>query len=196
MVDRRRAAGPHRPLLPRLGTRLLLQRRREQHLRQAVQPAVRHAALRLRPQVRLFAHRLQPEGDRHPGGHRLRNLKKLDRFVAARRRNWAALRERWRPTPTGCLLPETPPDSEPSYFGFVDHGSRGRRLHAQRFDGFPGSGEDRNPQPVLRQPDPPPGLRGYRVPHRRRSCATPTRIMNDTFFIGVYPGLRRSTLRT
>ena len=37
-----------------------------------LQPAIRHAALRLRSQVRLFAHRLQPEGDRHPSGHRLR----------------------------------------------------------------------------------------------------------------------------
>ena len=58
-------------LVPRLGSRLLLRRRREQHLRQAVQPAVRHAALRLRSQVRLFAHRLQPESYRHPSGHRL-----------------------------------------------------------------------------------------------------------------------------
>ena len=42
-----------RASLPRLGPGLLLRRRRGQHLRQALLPAVRHAALRLRPQVRL-----------------------------------------------------------------------------------------------------------------------------------------------
>ncbi len=43
-ADRRRSAGPHRPLGPRLGPRLLLRRRREQHLRQALRPAVRQPA--------------------------------------------------------------------------------------------------------------------------------------------------------
>ena len=36
VVDQRRRPGPHRPQLPRLGPRLLLRRRREQHLRQAL----------------------------------------------------------------------------------------------------------------------------------------------------------------
>ncbi len=70
--QRSRGPGPHRPLDPRLGPRLLLRRRREQHLRQAVQPAVRQPAVRLRPQVRLQPSRLQPEGDRHAGRHRRR----------------------------------------------------------------------------------------------------------------------------
>ena len=58
-------------VLPRLGPRLLLRRRREQHLRQALRAAVRHAAVRLRPQVRLQPHRLQPEDHRHAGRHRV-----------------------------------------------------------------------------------------------------------------------------
>ncbi len=70
--QRSRGPGPDRPLDPRLGPRLLLRRRREQHLRQAVQPAVRQPAVRLRPQVRLQPPRLQPEGDRHAGRHRRR----------------------------------------------------------------------------------------------------------------------------
>ena len=72
VVTDRRGARAHRPLDPRLGPRLLLRRRREQHLRQALQPAVRQPAVRLRPQVRLQPPRLQPEGDRHAGGHRRR----------------------------------------------------------------------------------------------------------------------------
>src|SRR5208337_3135918 len=46
-------------------------------------------------------------------------LKKLDRFIAARRKNWAALREMLAPYGDRLLLPETPPATEPCYFGFV-----------------------------------------------------------------------------
>ena len=59
--DQRRSAGAHRPVVPRLGSRLLLRGWREQHLRHAVQPAVRDAAARFRSQVRLQPYRLQPE---------------------------------------------------------------------------------------------------------------------------------------
>ena len=40
------------------------------YLRQALRLATRRAALRLRSQVHLLAHRLQPEDDRHAGGGR------------------------------------------------------------------------------------------------------------------------------
>ena len=118
VVTERRAAGADRPLDPRLGPRLLLRRRREQHLRQALQPAVRQPAARLRPQVRLQPPRLQPEGHRHAGGDRLRPAR------AARR-----LRRRPQAQPRrGCsrrcgryedrlLLPVAPPDTDPSWFG-------------------------------------------------------------------------------
>lgn len=46
-------------------------------------------------------------------------LRKLPDFIAARRRNWAKLRELLEPYADRLILPETPPDSEPSYFGFV-----------------------------------------------------------------------------
>ena len=39
-----------------------------EHLRQALRLAARRPAARLRPQVHLLAHRLQPEGHRHAGG--------------------------------------------------------------------------------------------------------------------------------
>ena len=41
---------------------------KRQHLRQTLRLAAGRAALRLRPQVHLLAHRLQPEADRHAGG--------------------------------------------------------------------------------------------------------------------------------
>ncbi len=130
-------------------------RRREQHLRQAVQPAVRHAALRLRPQVRLLARRLQPEGDRHSGGHRLRAVEEA---AAVHRRAAAELGRAAR----GAGPLRRPPDPARNaagqravLFRLRHHGARRRRLHPQRADGVPGSGQDRNPQPLLRQPDSP-----------------------------------------
>ena len=46
-------------------------------------------------------------------------MKKLPGFIAARRRNWTRLREMLEPFADRLILPETPADSEPSYFGFV-----------------------------------------------------------------------------
>ena len=78
-------------------------------------------------------------------------LKKLDGFIAARRRNWAVLSELLAPYADRLLLPRTPPHSEPCYFGFVitvrpDAGFKRNELvnclEAAKIE---------NPQPVLRQ---------------------------------------------
>ena len=46
-------------------------------------------------------------------------LEKLPRFVEARRRNWARLREALAPYEDAFVLPEPTPNSEPSWFGFA-----------------------------------------------------------------------------
>ncbi len=69
VLQRQPAQGAGR-VVPRLGTRLLVRSRQGQHLRQAIPVAARRSALRLRPQVRLLAHRLQPEDHRLPGRRR------------------------------------------------------------------------------------------------------------------------------
>ena len=48
----------------------------------------------------------------------LSQLKRLDEFGAARRRNWSRLRDGLVDTP-GLLLPSATPDSDPSWFGFA-----------------------------------------------------------------------------
>ncbi|MCI3275038.1 lipopolysaccharide biosynthesis protein RfbH [Streptomyces cylindrosporus] len=48
----------------------------------------------------------------------LSQLRRLDDFGAARRRNWQRLRDGLRDVP-GLLLPEATPGSDPSWFGFV-----------------------------------------------------------------------------
>ncbi len=115
-------------------------------------------------------------------------LKKLDGFVAARRKNWAALRAMLVPCEDRLLLPETPPDSEPCYFGFVitvrqDAGfSRSELvnfLEAAKIETrnlFCGS--------LIRHPA--YDEIEYRVVGDLRNTDV---IMNDTLFIGVYPGM-------
>jgi CDP-4-dehydro-6-deoxyglucose reductase, E1 len=115
-------------------------------------------------------------------------LKKLDRFIAARRRNWTKLREALAPFADRLILPETPPGSEPSYFGFVitvrdDAGFTRNELTAfleaakiETRNLFCGN--------LTRHP-------AYRdIPCRIvGDLANTDAIMNNTFFVGVYPGL-------
>jgi CDP-6-deoxy-D-xylo-4-hexulose-3-dehydrase len=115
-------------------------------------------------------------------------LKKLGGFIAARRRNWHALRELLRPYEDRLLLPETPPRSEPSYFGFV--------ITVRE-----GAGFGRNDLTAW--------LEAAKIETRNLFCGNLVRqpayanidcrivgdlrntdiVLNNTFFIGVYPGL-------
>ena len=115
-------------------------------------------------------------------------MRKLPQFIAARRRNWPRLRDALEPLADRLILPETPADSEPSYFGFVvtvreDAGFTRNKLTAfleaakiETRNLFSGN--------LLRHP-------AYRdVPCRVvGELANTDAIMNRTFFVGVYPGL-------
>lgn len=115
-------------------------------------------------------------------------LRKLPGFIAARRRNWSKLRELLAPYADRLILPETPPESEPSYFGFVvtvreDAGFTRNKLTAaleaakiETRNLFCGN--------LIRHP-------AYQETVYRTlgDLANTDAIMNRTFFIGVYPGL-------
>ena len=115
-------------------------------------------------------------------------LKKLPGFVEARRRNWQALREGLAPFEHSLHMIEATPHSEPSWFGFLlgikeeapftrkelvtyleESGIQTRMLFAGN---------------LLRQP-------AYQdIPHRVvGSLENTDRIMNQFFFLGVYPGI-------
>lgn len=120
-------------------------------------------------------------------------LKKLARFIDARRRNFAFLREQLEPVADQLVLPEATPQSEPSWFGFpitvgenapLDRGQLVRFLESRKIGTrqlFAGN--------LLRQP-------AYQnIPHRVVGDLTNTdRVMNDTFWVGVYPGLTEEML--
>jgi len=115
-------------------------------------------------------------------------LRKLDGFVAARRANHARWSALLAPYEEYLVLPRATKDSEPSWFGFLltvrDGAPFTRRQlvqyleerHVQTRQLFAGN--------LVRQP-------AFRnVVHRSAGDLTNTdKIMNDGFFIGVYPGL-------
>jgi CDP-6-deoxy-D-xylo-4-hexulose-3-dehydrase len=118
----------------------------------------------------------------------LAQLDRLDGFIAARRRNFARLHERLQGAEEFLLLPEATPGSDPSWFGFpitlrpeanlrrvdllthLDSRRIGTRLL------FAGN--------LTRQP--------YMQGRNFRVAGPLTNtdiVMNDTFWIGLYPGL-------
>jgi CDP-6-deoxy-D-xylo-4-hexulose-3-dehydrase len=116
----------------------------------------------------------------------LAQMDKLDAFAARRRHNFRRLHEALRPLQKHLILPIVDIRTNPSPFGFplavretVDRRSLTQYLESRRIETrliFGGN--------ILRQP-------GYRDIERRvhGSLERSDRIMNDAFFVGVYPGL-------
>lgn len=115
-------------------------------------------------------------------------LERLDGFVAARKHNHARLLAALRPYEDRLILPVAPPNTDPSWFCFVitvrpDAGfTRGELtafLEAERIETrslFSGN--------LLRHP-------AFEAIERRvvGDLAITDTVMNDTFFVGVYPGI-------
>ena len=120
-------------------------------------------------------------------------LSKLDGFIAARRQNWAYLREGLADLEEFLLLPDATPGSEPSWFGFAitvrPEAPFGRLelveyLESRRIDARPLFGGDLTRHPAY-----------LGIPHRIvRPMVNAELITNATFWIGVYPGLTTEML--
>jgi CDP-6-deoxy-D-xylo-4-hexulose-3-dehydrase len=118
----------------------------------------------------------------------LSQLAKLDRFIAARNANFAYLRDKLRPLEEFLHLPEATPNSEPSWFGFpvvlketagvkrvdllsyLNDNNIGTRL---LFSG------NLTRQPYMQG-------RSFRVSGELTNTDI---VMNQTFWLGVFPGL-------
>lgn len=123
-------------------------------------------------------------------------LQKLSGFTEARKRNFAYLSERLKDTVEQLILPEAAPNSEPSWFGYLitcregvdknvlvryleDNGVQTRMLFAGNLIKQPCFDEMRK------------SGRGYRVIGELKET---DRIMRDSFWIGVYPGMTEEML--
>jgi CDP-6-deoxy-D-xylo-4-hexulose-3-dehydrase len=118
----------------------------------------------------------------------LAQMDRVDGFIEARRRNFAWLRDRLKTVEDHMILPEATPKSDPSWFGFpvtLRGKAEGRRRDLLMFLDeckigtrllFGGN--------LTRQP--------YMIGRNFRvsgSLTNTDRIMNDTFWFGVWPGL-------
>jgi CDP-6-deoxy-D-xylo-4-hexulose-3-dehydrase len=118
-------------------------------------------------------------------------LKKLPAFVEARRRNWTRLHEGLEQYQDKLILPKSAKNSNPSWFGFLmtvrkgvdcvnivkymeSHNIQTRRLFSGNLLKHPCFDEMRK------------GEIGYRV---IGTLENTDRIMRDSFWIGVYPGM-------
>lgn len=124
----------------------------------------------------------------------LAQLDKLPQFIEARRRNFRFLHQALQPLEHWLVLPEATEGSEPSWFGFpitLREGapvSRNALVKALEEAGigsrllFAGN--------LLKQP----AYAG--IPHRVAGTLLNTdRVMNDTFWLGLYPGLTAEMLQ-
>jgi len=118
----------------------------------------------------------------------LAQMDRLDDFIVARRRNFAWLTERMARCAQYLILPEATPNSEPSWFGFPltlrdDCGFK--RIDLVRYLDTQGVGTrllfagNLVRQPYMLG-------RNYRI---SGELTVTDKVMNDTFWIGVWPGL-------
>jgi CDP-6-deoxy-D-xylo-4-hexulose-3-dehydrase len=121
-------------------------------------------------------------------------LKKLDGFIAARKRNWSLLREWLAPIEGDFAFMEATPESEPSWFGFMlrlrepDHARLTRicrHLDQKRIGNRRVMGGNLVRQPAFRGTN-------HRIVGDLRGADA---IAEGALFLGVYPGLTEPMLR-
>ncbi|WP_317368211.1 lipopolysaccharide biosynthesis protein RfbH [uncultured Tyzzerella sp.] len=125
-------------------------------------------------------------------------LKKLPKFIEARRKNWEYIKENLKNLEKYFILPEAEENSIPSWFGFIltirdntkftrneiveyleSNNIQTRMLFSGNIINHPCFDEMRN------------NNYGYRVIGELKNT---NKIMNDTFWVGVYPGLTKKDL--
>jgi len=123
----------------------------------------------------------------------LAQMDRLETFIAARQRNFAWLRARLSHCEDWLMLPQATPGSEPSWFGFpltlrdgcsVDRTALLQYLDAQKIGTRLLFAGNLTRQPYMQD-------RHYRVAGELRAT---DKVMNDTFWIGVWPGLTEAHL--
>jgi CDP-6-deoxy-D-xylo-4-hexulose-3-dehydrase len=123
----------------------------------------------------------------------LAQMDRLEGFIGARKRNFAYLKDRLRSVEEFLILPEATPESDPSWFGFLltlrDTAQTNRVDVLEYLDQYKIGTRLLFAGNLTRQPS--MIGRKYRV---SGALANTDKIMNDTFWIGVYPGLTEEML--
>jgi CDP-6-deoxy-D-xylo-4-hexulose-3-dehydrase len=123
----------------------------------------------------------------------LAQMDRLEGFIGARRRNFAFLKERLRTVEEFMILPEATANSNPSWFGFLltlrDHVDTRRVELVEYLDQYKIGTRQLFAGNLTRQPS--MVGRNYRVAGELINTDV---IMNNTFWIGVYPGLTEEML--
>ena len=118
----------------------------------------------------------------------LAQMDRLDGFIAARKRNFAWLSKRLASVEEFLELPKATPGSDPSWFGFpitLREAAQTDRVELLKYlDQYKIGTRLLFAGNLTRQPS--MTGRHYRVPAKLTNT---DRIMNDTFWIGVFPGL-------
>jgi CDP-6-deoxy-D-xylo-4-hexulose-3-dehydrase len=123
----------------------------------------------------------------------LAQMDRLDGFVAARRHNFAHLQERLAPLSDRLLLPEPTPGSNPSWFGFAMTLLPQLKISREALTGFLDKHKVGTRLLFAGNLTRQPYFRGR--PHRVSGTLENTdRVMERTFWIGVYPGLSAEML--
>lgn len=127
-------------------------------------------------------------------------LRKLPAFGEARRRNWSVLREGLRGLEEWLVPTEATPGSDPSWFGFMvhvaDRAPFTRRdivafLEERKIETRMLFGGNLTRQPAYTDLKRTDGSRPFRVVG---DLSGADRLMNQAFFVGVYPGLSAAQL--
>ncbi|MEO8303030.1 MAG: lipopolysaccharide biosynthesis protein RfbH, partial [Betaproteobacteria bacterium] len=123
----------------------------------------------------------------------LAQMERLEGFIAARKHNFAYLNDRLRSVEEFLILPEATVGTDPSWFGFLltlrDQSSTRRVELLEYLDQYRIGTRLLFAGNLTRQPS--MADRKYRV---CGDLENTDRIMNDTFWIGVYPGLTEEML--
>lgn len=125
-------------------------------------------------------------------------LEKLDSFIAARRKNWQALYDGLKDLEDVFILPESTADSKPSWFGFMltvrdtcrfTREEIVRYLESNKIQTRMLFAGNYTRQPVFDQMR--RQKKGYRIVGNLDNT---DRIMNNSFWLGVYPGMTEPML--